>query len=366
MKISRASRAHAGRKPTPEPLPRAGGRRARLVGSSWHARRPKRMHGSRAGEAPRGARSPDGRVEARAPGLDLLERVERGQKAEIAVAIPGLLRAAARAVADELVVLDPAHVYLIHAAGQEVVLPPLLPRQDLHALVDVLLVLPHGGLGEDLHGPVHHGEVGAGPRVAVHDEEPAAVVVVVGVGLQPPPQPVRQEDGVGVGLDRPVVVPDGAVFEDHVPHLHEQQRVSRGAVLGHSDLDLWRLEGLPAGDCGDGVRKDPEAVAREDSGTLRPLVLHELELVGVHPEQREAKQRGVPHVGEPPAPRAKLLAAPGAVLLALVRAGRVLVVALVALLPSAGAARRAAAVLVVLGAHVLDPTADLAAGRLLD
>eukprot|EP00411_Alexandrium_monilatum_P077205 CAMPEP_0175494790 /NCGR_PEP_ID=MMETSP0096-20121207/3462_1 /TAXON_ID=311494 /ORGANISM="Alexandrium monilatum, Strain CCMP3105" /LENGTH=637 /DNA_ID=CAMNT_0016796761 /DNA_START=74 /DNA_END=1984 /DNA_ORIENTATION=- len=188
--------------------------------------------------------------------------------------VPRLHSEPLQAAADETVLAARAHVgvlahRLVGAA---------------HVGVVVQQVHEHGAPAEDLNGPEHRRA-----RAAVVDA-PGLVSREVGHVL---PEAVREEGGIGVDLDRPVVVPEGARPEDGVPGLNKDLCVQPGTpapLLGgevpyrRGDVAAAQIEGP--------IAEDRPLVAPEEAQMVGLLVLDQFGLLAGGPRERPTVERG--------------------------------------------------------------------------
>mmetsp|Transcript_5203 Transcript_5203/g.15364 ORF Transcript_5203/g.15364 Transcript_5203/m.15364 type:complete len:454 (+) Transcript_5203:61-1422(+) len=198
------------------------------------------------------------------------------------------VRALTHVVSDEAAIERRRGAEQRQAIAHEQVLPPRLPLELLLATIGAHPVGLDGLDGDRLQGSEHHRPSGARVQVAI-----LHVDVLTCVGLQLRSQTIHQEHGIGVGLDHPIVRLPSDILEDHVPCLHENQRVRRSAVLGHAHLlarrDHLRLD--PTDERQLLVAQHGELVAVEDPGVFLELGEDEVHLVALGSEHGEAEQR---------------------------------------------------------------------------
>mmetsp|Transcript_115828 Transcript_115828/g.328257 ORF Transcript_115828/g.328257 Transcript_115828/m.328257 type:complete len:260 (+) Transcript_115828:220-999(+) len=142
----------------------------------------------------------------------------------------------------------------------------------------------HGLAGEDLERPVE-------PELAVVQVHPVRLLVE---RPDDPPQAIREENGVRVGLHSPVAEPEPSFALHLVPHRHEDLRVQGRLELppvGALKVALDDRGNDPGGDLDGLAAVDPVLLAPEDAHLPRVLHGEQALLVAPRNHQREAVQR---------------------------------------------------------------------------
>mmetsp|Transcript_67456 Transcript_67456/g.206592 ORF Transcript_67456/g.206592 Transcript_67456/m.206592 type:complete len:252 (+) Transcript_67456:199-954(+) len=218
--------------------------------------------------------------------------------------------------------------------GQHVVVAHAPDFEKIHALRHVLvlaeirwrfaLAAPARPLGdravrEDLQRPVDHV-----PLWAIDDEHSLGDEVA-----KVPPQPLREEDAVGVRLNGERVVLPLALVDHPAPRVDEELRVARGVVDRVHDRGAAELQRAPAADGRLPVGgQDGVPVAVEDASPSLVLRIHEAHLVPLEPDDSEAKHRRKAFDREAVAPGPELPATPRVVAIRGVLATHTLLAAL--------------------------------------
>mmetsp|Transcript_10081 Transcript_10081/g.28389 ORF Transcript_10081/g.28389 Transcript_10081/m.28389 type:complete len:244 (+) Transcript_10081:201-932(+) len=197
----------------------------------------------------------------------------------------------ARRVADQVQVGDRADPEVVQAGRDEDVLAPGVPVQLAPAALRAPEVRGHRPAREGLERPVHLGPAGALVRAAV-----LHVHALVRVRRQVVPEPGGQHDGVGVDLERPVVLQvEGALF-DGLPGIHEEQRVRGRPVARDAHRRLREGHGVDRAvgalaQCERGVAQDGKVVAIEYTHSSFQLDFQQGWFVARRPYDREAEKR---------------------------------------------------------------------------
>eukprot|EP00406_Dinophysis_acuminata_P082660 CAMPEP_0179248492 /NCGR_PEP_ID=MMETSP0797-20121207/20153_1 /TAXON_ID=47934 /ORGANISM="Dinophysis acuminata, Strain DAEP01" /LENGTH=575 /DNA_ID=CAMNT_0020956145 /DNA_START=133 /DNA_END=1857 /DNA_ORIENTATION=+ len=288
---ARAAGVAAGRAGPPgTPALLEGGAAGRLLGGA----RRRALFGRRRRRRRRRRHRAQGLLQAGHVALRGLERVVGGG----APPARGRVRGVPERLREQAVVVQPLDLEHAQALPQEDVLAGLvpLPMEGLLAEADAPGEGLHGDPRDHFDGPVQaaalrprHLPAGAVALVAVVEvQRPAAARDAQDVC----PEELRQEDGVGVDLDRPVIPQVLLLAEDRVPDVEEDPRVE-GLVAAAP-------EGAPEGPLDDGdvdpearrVAEDLVGVAGEDASLAVQLQTHKRHLAAVREHHLKAEERG--------------------------------------------------------------------------
>mmetsp|Transcript_29665 Transcript_29665/g.83362 ORF Transcript_29665/g.83362 Transcript_29665/m.83362 type:complete len:432 (+) Transcript_29665:323-1618(+) len=192
------------------------------------------------------------------------------------------------------------HDDLLEAAGEVEVLAPVLPLQVGLAAVCAPHVATDRRRGNGLDRAEHGRPPRAVPLHALLHESARARLVggsFVNRFRQGCTEAVREQDRVGVDLDRPIVALVAPVFPDRFPHVHEELRVSCGTVLRHTHgrgLERNQIPRVYTVEADLLLAQYCEVVTSEDAHSALGLGVHQVRLVARGLRHREAEDRGQP------------------------------------------------------------------------
>mmetsp|Transcript_123391 Transcript_123391/g.308277 ORF Transcript_123391/g.308277 Transcript_123391/m.308277 type:complete len:615 (+) Transcript_123391:181-2025(+) len=235
--------------------------------------------------------------------LDVLEGMERNLRREARrpVRLPagGLLLASILTLHKDVEGVHLFDAKHLEARAEVPVLLAVLAGGAVGALLPAVEVVAHRPLGEDLNGPVHSQEA----IVDVHATCRLLLPEGALLARDHLPEAARQEEGVRIDLDDPIVLPSPRVLHHALPEAFEDDRVHRGVELAapgslQAAIDEDRIEFLVVAVAIHRKRLITEhcplvAILVKDPEALLELHSHKVDLVGAGQHQRDAEERCV-------------------------------------------------------------------------